>query len=162
MSAQAASDARIISQIVSGGQTGADRAALDVAIEQGIDYGGWCPAGGWAEDLPEPLGLLAVYRELTATTESEPAVRTRLNVRDSDATLIVWDGSTPSSGTRLTIETARELGRPVLVTPGEVEATLAWLTTLTGAVVLNVAGPRESACPGTYARTAALLRDVLV
>lgn len=150
-----------ISQIISGGQTGADRAALDVAIELGIDYGGRCPAGGWAEDFPEPPGLLAFYPRLTPTAEREPGVRTRLNVRDSDATLVVWDGQTPSPGTQLTIETARDLGRPLLVTPGDTEDTLAWLATLGGAVVLNVAGPRESNCPGTYARTARLLGEAL-
>ena len=52
-----------VTRIVSGGQTGADRAALDIAIELGIAYGGWCPAGGWAEDFPEPPGLLAFYPE---------------------------------------------------------------------------------------------------
>jgi hypothetical protein len=150
-----------ISRIVSGGQTGADRAALDVAIELGVDYGGWCPAGGWAEDLVDPPGLLAVYPELTATTDPDPATRTRLNVRDSDATLIVWDGRTPSPGTQLTIDVARELGRPFLVTDGDVGRTQAWLDELPAPIVLNVAGPRESNCPGTYARTAALLLGVL-
>ena len=150
-----------VARIVSGGQTGADRAALDAATELGIDYGGWCPAGGWAEDFPTPPGLLAVYLELTATPEPEPGVRTRLNVRDSDATLIVWDGQTPSPGTQLTIDVARELGRPLLVTGGDVAETRAWLEALAPSVVLNVAGPRESNCPGTYARTAALLRAVL-
>jgi hypothetical protein len=151
-----------VSRIVSGGQAGADRAALDVAIELGIEYGGWCPAGGWAEDFPEPPGLLAVYPRLTVTAESEPAVRTRLNVRDSDATLVVWDGRTPSPGTQLTIEMTQELGRPLLVTPGGPVETRAWLTAFDSGLVLNVAGPRESNCPGTYARTTELLRSVLV
>jgi hypothetical protein len=53
-----------IGRIVSGGQTGVDRAALDVAIAHAIPYGGWCPAEGWAEDLPEPPGLLARYPAL--------------------------------------------------------------------------------------------------
>ena len=150
-----------INRIVSGGQTGADRAALDVAIELGVDYGGWCPAGGWAEDFTVPPGLLAVYPELTATTDPDPATRTRLNVRDSDATLIVWDGRTPSPGTQLTIDIARELGRPLLVTPGYLEETQEWLSALTVGLTLNVAGPRESNGPGTYARTAALLLGVL-
>jgi hypothetical protein len=150
-----------LARIVSGGQTGADRAALDVAIELGIDYGGWCPAGGWAEDLPEPPGLLAVYPKLMPTDEPDPSVRTRLNVRDSDATLIVWDGQTPSPGTRLTIKAARDLGRPTLVTPGDVDETQLWLEGLDPGAVLNVAGPRESTRPGSYARTRELLRTVL-
>ena len=151
-----------VTRIVSGGQTGADRAALDVAIDLGIPYGGWCPAGGRAEDFPEPPGLLAVYPNLTATDEPEPAVRTRLNVRDSDATLIVWDGRTPSPGTELTMEVAQELGRPLLIASGDVAETRAWLARLNDGIVLNVAGPRENNCPGTYARTAELLRAVLV
>ncbi|HJR89467.1 MAG TPA: putative molybdenum carrier protein [Aeromicrobium sp.] len=150
-----------VSRIVSGGQTGADRGALDAAIELGIDYGGWCPVGGWAEDFPEPPGLLAVYPNLTPTEEPEPSVRTRLNVRDSDATLIVWDGRGPSPGTQLTIEAARDLGRPTLVTPGDADDVQLWLEDLDPGVVLNVAGPRESTRPGTYARTLELLRTVL-
>jgi hypothetical protein len=150
-----------VARIVSGGQTGADRAALDVAIELGIDYGGWCPAGGWAEDFAEPPGLLAVYPNLSATSEADPSVRTRLNVSDSHATLIVWDGRTPSPGTQLTIEIAEDLDRPLLVTAGDADETRAWLSGFSPPIVLNVAGPRESGCPGTYARTAQLLRSVL-
>lgn len=150
-----------VARIVSGGQTGADRAALDVAMELGINYGGWCPLGGWAEDHPEPPGLLAAYPHLTATAEPEPSVRTRLNVRDSDATLIIWDGQTPSPGTQLTIAIAQELGRPLLVTAGDVAETSGWLDGFSTPIVLNVAGPRESNCPGTYARTAELLRAVI-
>ena len=151
-----------IARLISGGQTGADRAALDLAIKLGIDYGGWCPAGGWAEDFPEAPGLMAVYPKLTACPEPAPALRTRLNVRDSDATLIVWDGRTPSPGTQLTIEVAQELERPLLVTPGDVAETMAWLGEFSTPVVLNVAGPRESTSPGTYATTVELLLAVLV
>ena len=100
--------------MVSGGQTGVDRAALDTALELGLPYGGWCPPGGWAEDLTEPPGLLARYPRLRATPGSEPAQRTRWNVRDSDATLIlVLAGHPPAaeSGTALTIAVAEELGR---------------------------------------------------
>lgn len=150
-----------ISRIVSGGQTGADRAALDVAHELGIDYGGWCPAGGWAEDFPEPPGLLTAYPRMTATSDADPAVRTRLNVRDSDATLIVWDARTRSPGTQLTMAIAEELGRPLLVTTDDADAARVWLDGISAQVVLNVAGPRESHCPGTYARTVELLRAVL-
>ena len=150
-----------VMRIVSGGQTGADRAALDVAIDLGIDYGGWCPAGGWAEDFPEPPGLLAAYPKLSATAEADPEVRTRLNVMDSDVTLIVWDSRTHSPGTERTIEAAQELGRPFLVTSGDAEETRAWLDGFSTPIVLNVAGPRESGSPGSYARTATLLRDLL-
>ena len=146
-----------ISRIVSGGQTGADRAALDVAHELGIDYGGWCPAGGWAEDFPEPPGLLTSLIWPTPYVQ----VRTRLNVRDSDATLIVWDARTRSPGTQLTMAIAEELGRPLLVTTDDADAARMWLDGISAQVGLNVAGPRESHCPGTYARTVELLRAVL-
>ena len=73
--------------IVSGGQTGVDRAALDAAIARGIAYGGWCPQGGWAEDCPEPPGVLARYPLLRETPSADPAQRTEWNVRDSDASL---------------------------------------------------------------------------
>src|SRR5687767_12749390 len=69
-------------KIVSGGQTGVDRAALDVALELGLFYGGWCPHDGWAEDLPNPPGLLAIYDGLQETPEMSPQQRSRWNVRD--------------------------------------------------------------------------------
>jgi hypothetical protein len=69
-------------KIISGGQTGVDRAALDVAIERGMTWGGWCPKGGWAEDFPDPPGLLAKYPNLKETTLSHPLQRTEWNVRD--------------------------------------------------------------------------------
>ena len=104
-----------IGRVVSGGQTGVDRAALDIAIELGLPYGGWCPRGGWAEDMTEPPGLLARYPDLRATVAAEPAQRTRWNVRDSDATLILLVGgrAQPASGTALTIAAAEELERPL-------------------------------------------------
>ena len=59
--------------ILSGGQSGVDRAALDAAIERGLGYRGWCPKGGWAEDLQEPPGLLAQYPHLRETPQADPA-----------------------------------------------------------------------------------------
>jgi hypothetical protein len=73
-------------KIISGGQSGVDRAALDVAIERGMEWGGWCPKGGWAEDFPNPPGLLPHYPHLRETPEPHPLQRTEWNVRDSDAT----------------------------------------------------------------------------
>jgi hypothetical protein len=152
-------------RVVSGGQTGADRAALDAAIALGLEYGGWCPAGGWAEDLTEPPGLLARYPRLHEAPSAEPSVRTWLNVRDSDATLVVRLTATPTPGTAHTLESARELGRPYLVTHGDRDAVLAWLRELVRElgeeITLNVAGPRESLEPGVYAVTRSLLDDVL-
>lgn len=150
-----------IVRIVSGGQTGADRAALDAAIGAGIEYGGWCPTGGWAEDFPSPPGLLADYPNLREAPSAEPDVRTKLNVRDSDATLIVRIDSAESPGTDLTSKTADDLGRPCLITDGDIDAVRTWLETLPVRISLNVAGPRESEQPGLYGTTIELLRRVL-
>ena len=152
-----------VAVVRSGGQTGVDRAALDVARELGLPIAGWCPRGGWAEDRTQPPGLLTDYPELTETPARNPDQRTDWNVRDSDATLILLppDG-TESPGTILTREAAAALGRPLFVL-GKVEpaAVRAWLEGLGTGITLNVAGPRESEAPGAYARTRRLLRDVL-
>lgn len=149
-----------IARIVSGGQTGADRAALDAAIELGVSYGGWCPQGGWAEDLEAPPGLLERYPLLREAGSPDPRLRTRLNVRDSDATLIVRTTTAPSAGSDLTARHAARLGRPCLMTSDRAEVRR-WLASLPDAMTLNVAGPRESEEPGIYAATRALLLGVL-
>ena len=145
-------------RIVSGGQTGVDRAALDEALALGLPCGGWVPRGRRAEDGPLP-GRYPV-RETKGRDYPE---RTRLNVRDSDATLIVTRGA-PTGGTALTVDIADELGRPVLVVdldgnpdPAEVRE---W-TGKAAPAVLNVAGPRESTVPGIYADARRFLRRVL-
>lgn len=150
-------------KIVCGGQTGVDRAALDAARELGILYGGWCPKGGWAEDLPDPPGLLAIYAELRPTPSPDPAVRTQWNVRDSDRTLIITgnDGSVGLPGTALTADYAQQIGRPLLrvrISDDHVaEQIVAWLASTPDTLVLNIAGPRESEIPGIYAAARRLL-----
>jgi len=158
-------------KIISGGQSGVDRAALDTAIAHGIAYGGWCPRGGWAEDFPDPPGLLARYPQLKETPLADPAQRTEWNVRDSDATLIVVDqaGVAVSKGTSLAGEFAQRYGKPVPVIDVAADdaaaITLAWLeeqvARLGDHLVLGIGGPRESEAPGIYARARALLDGVL-
>ena len=131
--------------IVSGGQTGVDRAALDLALDLGLAAGGWCPAGRWAED-----GAVPRRYPLRETSSADPAVRTRRNVRDSDATLIL--SPVPlAGGTALTARVARTLGRPCLALDprdrSAVRALRRWLEAVRPAV-LNVAGPRASEAPG--------------
>ena len=143
-------------KIVSGGQTGVDRAALDWAHSLGLARGGWCPRGRRAEDGPIPAGY-----PLQETQEADYAVRTRLNVRDSGATLILTRGP-PSGGTRLTRHLAGELARPVLVIDFEdadkaAAARVAEWIAEEGIKVLNVAGPRESTSPGIYRQAADFL-----
>src|SRR5262245_49786666 len=98
-----------IRKIVSGGQTGVDRAALDVADELHLERGGWCPKGHLAED-----GRVPDKYPLQETTTAQYTERTALNVRDSDGTLVLTVG-TPSGGTAYTIECARRFGKPHLV-----------------------------------------------
>ena len=141
-----------IALIRSGAQSGVDRAALDTAKAHGIKICGWCPKGGWAEDYPEPPCVLALYPELQETPSSEPEQRTIWNVRDSDATLIIYPGGPDSGGTDLTELTARELDKPCFVIRGEedVDEALKWLETLGDELDLNVAGPRASEWPEAY------------
>ena len=103
-------------KIISGGQTGVDRAALAVAIERGMSWGGWCPKGGWAEDFPHPPGLLFKYPALRETPCARPEQRTEWNVRDSDAILIIADpkGLSVSKGTRCAKECADRYGKTYL------------------------------------------------
>lgn len=154
-------------KIVSGGQTGVDRAALDAAIELGLDYAGWCPKGGWAEDFPEPPGLLAVYPGLRATPSADPLQRTGWNVRDADRLLILVDGRglAVSAGSVAARDRAAALGRLHLAVrldaPGALPQARAFITAAGGRGALCVAGPRESEAPGIYAETRSFLREAL-
>ena len=144
-------------RIVSGGQTGVDRAALDVALELGWPVGGWCPAGRAAEDGPIP----ARY-PLRETPSADPAQRTAWNVRDSDPTLLLSSGD-PSPGTGRAREEARVLGRPVytwhVTSPADTGSFRRWLQ-VHRVAALNVAGPRESESPGVYDAARTLLRTL--
>ena len=146
-----------VTRIVSGGQTGVDRAALDAAAA-GLERGGWVPRGRRAEDGP----IAATY-PMRETDSPEYDARTRLNVTDSDATLILTRGPL-AGGTRLTYEIARALDRPYRVVEvartGGVEGTRDWLIA-EGVRVLNVAGPPESTAPGIHAQTLEFLGDLL-
>ena len=148
-------------KLISGGQTGADRAALDVALELGIDHGGWVPKGRAAEDGPLPDR----YR-VRETPSEDPAERTERNVEDSDATLLISRGPL-AGGSELTRAFAAGLGKPVLhVELGKLGASEAadriarWLGVL-GCRTLNVAGPRASEEAGIYAAASAVLRHAL-
>jgi len=159
--------------IRSGGQTGVDRAALDVAIRLGLHYGGWCPRGGLAADFPEPPGLLARYPRLTETPSAALEQRTAWNVRDSHATLILVPGGdlSPYRGTAFTVLCADVIFlRPWLGTdvnrPEAPDQARQWLRSLMHVagpedLLLNVAGPRESEAPGVYSAAVRFLDDLL-
>lgn len=132
-------------RVISGGQTGVDRAALDAALRLGLEIGGWCPRGRRAEDGVIPDG----YR-LRETPSRDYAERTERNVLESDGTLILYR-RVMTGGTHLTARIARRVGRPLLACDPErgldQDSMLAWL--LDHRIrVLNCAGPRESAAPG--------------
>ena len=161
-------------RLVSGGQTGADRAALEWAVGVGLPTGGWVPRGRAAEDGVIPAHIPG----LVECDSDQPATRTRLNVRDSDATLIVSIGAL-TGGSALTERHARELGRPVLHLRIRVGAApnvafqdealalddavgrlQAWLDEHRPRS-LNVAGPRASKEPGVGDVVRALLGRTL-
>jgi hypothetical protein len=157
--------------IVSGGQSGVDRAALDVAIARGIDYAGWCPHGGWAEDFPAPPGVLAQYPKLKETPLADPAQRTEWNVRDADACLIVVEagGINVSRGTALAQEVAHKYRKPVFLADLSAAAVsqdaLLWLRVQQarhGAdLKLAIGGPRETEAPGIYAHAKGFIEALL-
>jgi len=145
-------------KIISGGQTGVDRGALDAAIGLGIPHGGWCPRGRLAED-----GRIPARYELSETDSPEYWVRTEQNVSDSDATLIFCRGR-PTGGTELTLRLAEQHGRPCLVLDldqsPQPEDVRRWLADHR-VEVLNVAGPRESQSPGIAAQAKQFLSGLL-
>lgn len=148
----------MIWRIVSGGQTGADRAALDAAREADIETGGWVPRGRWAEDGRVP----DCYPNMKEACSADPAIRTKCNVRDSDATVVFYHGDL-FGGTQWTVEAGRELDKPLLCLDlskcsTEVAATrlLDWAA-IEGAEVLNIAGPRQSEDGEIYTAVRAVL-----
>jgi hypothetical protein len=153
-------------KILAGGQTGVDRAALDTAIEKGLPYGGWCPKGGWAEDLPDPPGLMALYPSLQETPLADPAQRTEWNVRDADWLMVLVDrgGMAVSAGTEAAHDVAVSRAKPCIVLDLDSNAALERARAFLGdgaAGSLCIAGPRESEAPGIYAKARGFLRALL-
>lgn len=148
-----------IQKIVSGGQTGVDRAALDFALEKGIEVGGWIPKGRRAED-----GEISIkYRNLVETKTRNYAQRTKLNVKDSDATLILSHGKL-IGGSLLTLELAERFEKPFLHIDFEeseidklLEKAKKWLDSI-DCKVLNVAGSRASKDSEIYLKTKKFLK----
>ena len=147
----------MIEKIVSGGQTGVDRAGLDAAMEAGIPVGGYCPKGRLAED-----GTVPERYPLAELTSGRYASRTEKNVVESDGTLVLNLGEL-TDGTKATVDFAKEHGRAHLVLQLEempaLQDCLSWIKEH-GIRVLNVAGPRESKCPGIYLKAFAYLQEL--
>ncbi len=147
-----------VEQIISGGQTGVDRAALDAAMESGIQAGGWCPAGRRAED-----GEIPERYPLTELESADYGARTERNVVDSDATLVLNMGEL-ADGTALTVELANLHRKPVLVVQLDEDPDPAEVSSWIGGHrvrVLNIAGPRESKRPGVHELALRFLRRLL-
>ena len=148
-----------IERLVSGGQTGVDRGALDAAIALGIEHGGWCPRGRLSES-----GRIPRRYQLRESESSEYWVRTERNVVDSDGTLILHRGRV-TGGTQFTYRMTRKHGKPSLSidltrapAPEEIHR---WLAEH-GIRVMNVAGPRESSCPGIAQQTRQLIESLFI
>lgn len=146
-----------LKKIVSGGQTGADRAGLDAAIETGLPVGGYCPKGRLAED-----GTVPDIYPLVELTKGGYSARTEKNVIESDGTLILNVGKV-TGGTKLTLECARKHNKPCLVVQLDntmkADSARHWIAS-NNIGVLNVAGPRESKCPGLHAIALKFLQQV--
>ncbi len=145
-------------KIISGGQTGVDRAALDIAIRLNIPCGGWCPKNRRAED-----GSIDKKYPLKETDSAEYPQRTEWNVRDSDGTLILTWGK-PSGGTLLTVKLAKKLNKPYLLIDMDnnpnPDIVVKWMQDQ-DIKVLNIAGPRQSFGKFVYNEAAAFLAKIL-
>lgn len=147
-------------KVLSGGQSGADRGAMDAAQACGVPVGGWCPAGGWAEDLPEPPGVQALYPQMTETPSGDVAQRTEWNIRDSSCCIVLNTiGRGTSRGTDFGYECYEKYGIPhfEIAVDGptsvdeQIERAVEWLDELDDdAIVVGIGGPRASEYPGIY------------
>lgn len=145
----------------SGGQSGADRGAMDAAKACGTPVVGWCPAGGWAEDYPDPPGVLALYPQMVETPLSEVAQRTEWNIRDSTCCIALNTSMKGTSqGTDVGYGFYAKYGIPhfeIVVDSKEepidaqVQRCCAWLRDLNDdAIELGIGGPRASEYEGIY------------
>ncbi|MCA9136152.1 MAG: putative molybdenum carrier protein [Planctomycetales bacterium] len=142
-------------RIVSGGQTGVDRAGLEAAIAYRIQHGGWCPKGRLSED-----GSIPSRYELVEMETAEYPPRTEQNVIDSDATLILYEQAV-KGGTQLTHRLTRRWQKPCLCVQLEIASPVEirrWLDQVRPNT-LNIAGPRESNYPGIGERALAFLLE---
>ena len=149
-----------IVKVISGGQSGADRGAMDAARQYGLPVGGWCPAGGWAEVFPNPPGVLALYPEMVETPSREVIQRTEWNIRDSTCCMVFNTSAAGTSrGTDAGFAFYEKYGIPnwefILDDPSEydaqVQAAIDWLNALDNdAIVISIGGPRASEYAGIY------------
>ena len=148
----------MIRKIISGGQTGVDRAALDVAIALDFSYAGWCPKGRAAED-----GIIGHRYILKETPSEDYSQRTEWNVRDSEATLIILSNE-PVGGALFAIKLALSLSKPHLIFNPDfenVEVIRRWVCK-NKIEILNIVGPRSSQEPEIYFKAYHVIVGLLV
>ncbi|MEN8211953.1 MAG: putative molybdenum carrier protein [Thermodesulfobacteriota bacterium] len=150
----------MIQKIISGAQTGADRAGIDAAIESGVDYGGWLPDGRKAEDGIVPQK----YTKLQEIIGGNYPARTEQNVIDSDGTVIFGYGKL-TTGSALTRKLAKQHKRPYLhidldVIKEPVPLIKDWIIEW-NIKVLNIAGRKASKAPGIYDKVKDIIKQVL-
>ena len=144
--------------IYSGGQTGVDRAALDVAMKLNIPFKGWCPKGRLAED-----GIIDKKYHLWETSSPDPSERTIRNILESDATIILSQMGYMDQGTKLTLDLLIENQKAYQIinliepSPGKI---IDWIND-EKISILNIAGPRESNLPGIYEKSRHFLTELL-
>lgn len=158
-----------IKKVISGGQTGVDRAALKIAKELGIPHGGWCPYKRNAEDGIVPLEyqleeLLAPTAEENLDPDATYKSRTKLNVQNSDGTLVILKNHA-IGGTAYTIKMAKELNKPYFIinirdNPKITDVVATWIIK-NNLRTLNIAGPRETQEPGIYEAAYNILQKLL-
>lgn len=147
-------------KVISGGQTGVDRAALDAAIALGLPHGGWCPRGRKAED-----GIIPKRYHLKQHKSPKYPPRTAANIDRAQATLILWRKRRFGRGTELTIRMCQSMKKPYIIVDladkndMHVGFLQRWLKE-NHVRVLNVAGPRESSDPGVQREATWFLLDL--
>jgi hypothetical protein len=163
----------MLQKIISGGQTGVDRAALDAAISSDIEYGGWCPKGRLDEKgtIPNKYESLKEISGNFKTDKENYDARTKKNIKDSDATLIIVPKiplpQEIKDGTLLTIEDVKKQKKLYLIVDLSKsnhinsELIIEWVKK-NKVSILNIAGPRESSCPGIHQSSLELLKTTLL
>jgi len=170
----------MVKKIVTGGQTGVDQAALEAAMSLGLDYGGWCPEGRAAEngEIPKEYVKLKVIPKECYQEDKEDkqhlasrAARTKKNIEDSDATLIIVPQypipDAIKDGTKLTIDYPEEQKKPFMIfdlskqTAKDIATWINKVEKETGKAIetLNIGGPSESNWPGINKQSLTLLKE---
>ncbi len=149
-----------ISKIVSGGQTGADRAGLDFAIAHNLPHGGFCPKGRKSED-----GIVPEIYQLKETLSDSYTERTRLNVKKSNAT-VIFSQMPLGKGSKLTVKNCEQQQKRYCIldtfSPLAVSKLKDFLNSFQHPIVLNVAGSRESNCTGISQKVQAIFCSLVI